>query len=97
MDVGLLWYDSDPRRELEDKVGQAARRYREKYGRWPNTCFVHPKAVNGQGDHELRVACRPRRREATIRVVTAPNVLLHHYWLGVSDGLAADEEERSVN
>ena len=33
MDVGLLWYDSDPRRELEEKIGQAAQRYREKYGR----------------------------------------------------------------
>ena len=97
MDVGLLWYHSDPGRELEDKIGQAAKRYREKYGRWPNTCFVHPKAVNGQGDHELCVACQPRKRKARIRVVTAPNVLLHHYWLGISDGLAVDTEKSAVN
>ena len=97
MDVGLLWYDSDPRRELEDKIGQAARRYREKYGRWPNTCFVHPKTVNGQGDQVLRVACQPRNRKATIRVVSAGNVLLHHYWLGISDGLSADTKKIPVN
>jgi hypothetical protein len=86
MDIGLLWYDGDPKRPLEDKIGQAARRYREKYGRWPNTCYVHPKAVNGQAGEELR----PLDASAAIRVLSAPNILLHHFWLGESnDGVTA--------
>jgi hypothetical protein len=81
MEIGLLWYDDNPRRELEDKVGEAAQRYREKYGRWPNTCYVHPQVVAERLEQELRVAC-PKRNRTMIRVMSAPNILLHHYWLG---------------
>jgi hypothetical protein len=82
MDVGLLWYDGDPKRSLEDKVAQAAERYRQKYGRWPNTCYVHPKVVDGQGADGLRLAWQARNAKATIQVLPAPNILVHHYWVG---------------
>lgn len=81
MEIGLLWYDDNPRRELEDKVGEAAQRYRAKYGRWPNTCYVHPQMVAERLEQELRVAC-PKRSRTVIRVMSAPNILPHHYWLG---------------
>lgn len=92
MEVGLLWYDSDPKCGLEDKIGRAAQRYREKYGRWPNTCYVHPQVVNGQGE-ELHLAARPKDK---IRVLSAPNILLHHFWLGIaSNGDKA--KQKAVN
>ena len=97
MDFGLLWYDGDPRRKLEDKIGQAAQRYREKFGRWPNTCFVHPDIVNGHGDQELRIVCQQRKPRTTIRVLSAPNVLRHHYWLGISNGDGAAQRKGAVN
>ncbi len=78
MDVGLLWYDNDPHRALEDKIGQAVRRYRERYGRWPNLCYVHPTAL----DKATEVVMDGREGSSTIRVVSATNVLLHHLWLG---------------
>lgn len=81
METGLLWYDDDPHRGLEDKVGRAAQRYWEKYGRWPNTCYVHPKVVAEHTGQEVQVACS-RKQRTVIRVVSAPNILLHHYWLG---------------
>jgi hypothetical protein len=93
MDVGLLWYDGDPKRPLEDKIGRAARRYRDKYGRWPNTCYVHPQAVNGQAGQELR----PLNARATIRLLAAPNILLHHFWLGESNDQAAARRREPVN
>jgi len=93
MDVGLLWYDGDPKRPLEDKIGQAARRYRDKYGRWPNTCYVHPQAVNGQAGKELR----PLNTRTTIRLLAAPNILLHHFWLGESNDHATARHRESVN
>jgi hypothetical protein len=79
MDFGLLWYDGDPQRPLEDKVECAAQRYREKYGRRPNTCFVHPQLVPGQSGE----GAQPTDPPGTVRVVPAPNVLLHHFWVGV--------------
>jgi hypothetical protein len=84
MNVGLLWYDGDPRRSLEDKIGRAAQRYREKYGRWPNTCYVHPQAVAAPAGQQEGLACRLEDSRQAIRVVSAPNVLLHHLWLGES-------------
>ena len=75
MEIGLLWYDSDPKRGLEEKVGQAARRYREKFGRWPNTCYVHRQTL----DQARRVRLTDR---STIRVLPAANILRHHLWLG---------------
>jgi hypothetical protein len=89
MDIGLLWYDNDPRRTLEDKIGLAAERYREKYGRWPNTCYVHPQAMVEPIEQGQHMACRLKNSRTTIQVLSAPNILLHHLWLGesVSDPL----------
>jgi hypothetical protein len=84
MEIGLLWYDNDPRRTLEDKIGQAAQRYREKYGRWPNTCYVHPQAVAEPAEQGQEMACRLKGSRTTIQVLSAPNILLHHLWLGES-------------
>jgi hypothetical protein len=80
MEVGLLWYDDDPRRGLEDKIGRAALRYRERMGHWPNTCFVHPEALDEKS--ELCIAYPVNHSARSIRVLPAGNVLLHHLWLG---------------
>ncbi|MBM4458917.1 MAG: hypothetical protein FJ011_14325 [Chloroflexi bacterium] len=39
MQSGLLWFDNSPGRGLADKVADAARRYREKFGAAPDTCY----------------------------------------------------------
>mgnify|MGYP000163472015 CR=1 FL=1 len=78
MKVGLLWFDNDSRRAIEDKVQRAAAHYQRKYGHAPTVCFVHPSMLNGNDQHgELRadgVAIRPGR-----------TVLPDHFWLGVAD------------
>ena len=50
MEVGLLWFDDDPQRRLEEKVLRAAMHYERKYGQPPNLCFVHPSVFNGNGN-----------------------------------------------
>ncbi|MGQ9597958.1 MAG: hypothetical protein ACUVWZ_00915 [Anaerolineae bacterium] len=84
MEVGLLWYDNDPHRTLEDKVGRAAQRYHEKFGQWPNTCYVHPTALGGSATPDLYVVRLVQNPKAFIRVRPATNVLIHHLWLGIS-------------
>jgi hypothetical protein len=73
MREGWLWFDNDQSRTVEEKVRRAAERYREKFGRVPNTCYVHPQAID---DKELQCG--------SVRVVAARHVLLHHFWLGVA-------------
>jgi predicted Zn-dependent protease with MMP-like domain len=97
VEVGLLWYDSDPQRELEDKIGRAAERYREKFGRWPNTCFVHPRAIQNCAEQESGVACQLQTPKTMIRVVSAPYILLHHFWLGISNDNVANQREKALN
>ncbi|HLF27197.1 MAG TPA: hypothetical protein VJG32_12750 [Anaerolineae bacterium] len=43
MREGLLWFDDDPRRRIDEKVQQAAARYRQKFGVTPDVCYVNPR------------------------------------------------------
>ena len=85
MKTGLLWYDGDPKRSFECKIERAASRYLEKYGRLPDTCYVHPQAVDGSRDKNIRLAYPLLNQPFSIRVRTAANVLLHHFWLGETE------------
>jgi hypothetical protein len=72
---GLLWFDDDPRRDLAEKVGRAAARYRQKYGQRPNVCYVHPSLLDGK-----------KRQLGEVRVAPLTSVLRHHFWVGEEDG-----------
>lgn len=78
MKTGMLWFDDDPQKELEDKVLQAAAHYERKYGQLPNLCFVHPSALNGNGKQRVK-------RVGEVEIRPARSVLIHHFWLGVSE------------
>ncbi len=81
MQIGLLWFDNDPRRGLTAKIEDAARRYREKFGVPPNACYVNRAALDGQ----MAVA-QGQPFPATLRVIPASNILPHHFWVGVEEG-----------
>ena len=71
MKEGLLWFDNDPVRALEEKVQRASRRYQLKYGRQPNVCYVHPSLLEGR-----------TQEVGAVRVAPLPSVLRHHFWIG---------------
>jgi len=72
--VGMLWFDDSPQRSLDAKIELAAKRYQEKRGRSPNSCYVHPSC--------LRQGFPP---ESRIKVVALRDILPHHFWLGVAE------------
>lgn len=78
MKTGLLWFDDDPRKQLEDKVLRAAAYYERKYGQLPNLCFVHPSAFNGNGKQGVKQAGR-------VEIRAGRSVLPDHFWLGVAE------------
>ncbi len=94
MKVGLLWYDDDPGHDLAEKIGRAARRYRQKFGASPNICYVHrsvlhPSTDSGQAPstdsgqaHQGETGNGKVRKVGGIRVSPSPTVLRHHFWLG---------------
>jgi len=77
MDCGLLWFDNNPKREIEEKVQRAVAHYERKYGHTPNVCWVHPSMLQQNGGAELQasgVIVRPGRA-----------ILPDHFWLGVME------------
>jgi hypothetical protein len=82
MNTGLLWFDDDPNRRLEEKVRRAAMHYERKYGRPPDLCFVNPSALEND-DQEQEPS-----RAGRVEIKPGMTVLPHHFWLGVADGQA---------
>ena len=73
MDIGMLWYDDDAKRKLDEKVARAVEFYRAKYGVQPTECYVHPGMLaEGQPATAAGVRLRPNR-----------TVIKNHFWLGV--------------
>jgi len=73
MEIGTLWFDDNPTRDLATKLQCAAEYYRQKYGRIPTVCQVNP----AEGLAPDRVS--------GISVQRSTKVLLGHLWLGVEE------------
>ncbi len=73
MNIGMLWFDNDPKAELKVKIERAASYYRNKYGQTPNLCVIHPSMlppdVTKPGEIEVR---------------TNKSVRPNHFWIGVN-------------
>jgi hypothetical protein len=72
MNIGMLWFDNDPKAELGFKIRRAADYYRSKYGKTPDLCFVHPS---------LLVDCKPQTGKIEVR--SSRSVLPDHFWIGI--------------
>lgn len=88
MKVGLLWYDDNPKRDLAEKVGRAAQRYKRKFGAAPDICCVHPSAFGDNGSDKVQMV-------GDVRVVSRPSVLRHHFWLGQEEKRRGNAKERA--
>lgn len=71
MNIGMLWFDSNPGRPVRERVALAADYYKEKYGRSPNLCFVHPSTLPEKANL------------GAVKVRPLGTVLPNHFWLGV--------------
>jgi hypothetical protein len=76
MEIGMLWYDPDAKRELADKVVRAVEFYRAKYGVRPTECFVNPTMLPANAP-EITGGVRLRPANA---------ILKNHFWIGIEDG-----------
>ena len=72
MNIGMLWFDNDPKAGLDLKIARAAEYYSRKYGRSPDLCFVHPSMLGEE-----------KSRPGKIEVRSSRSVLPHHFWIGI--------------
>lgn len=82
MRTGLLWFDDRRDRPLAVKVIEAAKRYAEKFGVAPDVCYVNPALL---GQEEQLVVSLPAGDGVALRLVPAPNILPHHFLVGVAE------------
>jgi hypothetical protein len=71
MDIGMLWFDNDPKTDLLSKLARASSYYQKKYGKAPNLCFVHPSMY-------IQFSSKPSGME----IQENPAIRPHHFWLG---------------
>ena len=89
MDIGLLWFDNDPKSELEEKIRRAAGHYRKKYGEPANMVMANTATLAEQSS--LSPPFEIELDDMALKVVAAGNVLPHHFWVGI----ASREESRA--
>jgi hypothetical protein len=75
MKVGMLWFDEDRESDVAQKIRRASDYYRQKYGRWPNLCFVHPESIGENG----------LSPDVAIKVGSSQTLLQNHYWIGIEE------------
>jgi hypothetical protein len=70
MQEGMLWYDSNHKSTVEDRLNQAIDYFITKNGRPPLQCYVNPDLIES-----------PITLSNAIKVVPNERVLKNHFWL----------------
>jgi hypothetical protein len=89
MNVGMLWFDNDPKTELALKIERAVGYYRQKYGRSPTLCFVHPSMIAKTAAPAPEAEAEAPLKAAGVEVRSSRSVLPNHFWLGVNGPINA--------
>jgi hypothetical protein len=87
MNIGMLWFDNDPKAEMTKKIERAASYYRQKYGKAPNVCFIHPSMLIPESTENTA----PSVKAGGVEVRTSRSVLPNHFWIGVNGSHNAKE------
>lgn len=72
--IFMIWYDSDPKKTLGEKIGEGAEYFLGKYGKPATICLAHPDDLTGAKDSE-----------AGIRVESDRRVMRKHIWIAAHE------------
>jgi hypothetical protein len=83
--TGYMGYYGVPKKKTLTKeqfiknILDLAERFQSKFGLEPDTCVVNPSTIKVKSKEKIA------RNGSEITVVTAPNILPNHYWVGVEE------------
>jgi hypothetical protein len=86
MNIGMLWFDNDTKVDFFTRVERAALYYRQKYGKTPTVCYVHPSMIPQHGGAATPIPVK----SGNIEVRENQSVLPNHFWIGVNGVNAAE-------
>ena len=87
MNIGMLWFDNDPKTDLDNKIKRAATYYHTKYGCAPNLCFVHPSMLPKDQTLSQTKPDEPQassKKSGVIELRATRSVMPNHFWIGTS-------------
>lgn len=80
MNIGMLWFDNDTKVDFSTRIERAALYYRQKYGKTPTVCYVHPSMI----PQKAEPASDSPIKSGNIEVRENQSVLPNHFWIGVN-------------
>ena len=86
MNIGMLWFDNDTKVDFFTRVERAAVYYRQKYGKTPTVCYVHPSMI----PQKVEATPKSPMKSGNIEVRENQSVLPNHFWIGVNGVKAAE-------
>lgn len=92
MNVGMLWYQGNPKMTLAEKVTEAALYFKKKYGRTPDTCLLNTKDLEKMPTLESNQVDVDGR---TITIYSWKGIVPGHLWLGFEQGPEPVETQES--
>jgi len=88
MEIGMLWFDNDNKSDYEAKIERAVTYYRNKYGKVPNLCFVHPCMIPTNGSQAAGGASQQAEtlslNSQGVEIRTSKTMLPNHFWIGIN-------------
>jgi hypothetical protein len=77
MATGMIWFDNDPQKNINEKIRLAVQYYQNKFGSQPTLCFLHP-------------GCRGKflKVESGIEIEFNLGLSPDHIWVGMRQQIA---------
>jgi hypothetical protein len=72
MATGMIWFDNDPHKNINEKIQLAIQYYQRKFGSQPTICFLNPKFREKLLETESKI-------EVDFNFGLSPD----HIWLGM--------------
>lgn len=76
MQIGMLWFNNDPKVSVQDRADGGGDYYNKKYGKYPNLCVVHPSMLP-EFDKDQK-----HYTNAGMELRVSRSVLPNHFWIG---------------
>src|SRR5262245_56528982 len=88
---GILWYDDDAKRTLDEKIAEAAQRYRERIGLEPTSCELNaaqaaaPRLAKASARHSTKQA-EPAVPAHNLSLIPTEHLRPNYFLVGLAEG-----------
>lgn len=71
MNIGMMWFNNDPKTPVSTRIEEAIKYYKEKYNKNPDICYCNPNVFTEQF------------KVGNVTVKSMKSILPGHFWIGI--------------